>query len=575
MQFFFRISIIFIGFLLIFITFWLINSSYDELSSSFLGAIGRIELKKQFEQAFSLSKFSFLKVFLVIFTIFYSIIEFFLYKNTQFIIENIKKGSIILKNDIQYFVINTGKISRKQSYSLFLVLFLAIVKSIYFGATIPISYDEAWTYNYFSSQFPLLAACYYPAANNHVLFSIVSAFFEKLPFFSPVFLIRLPSILACFAAFFVFFGTVKQWFGTRFGLFSLVFFTSIYGVVLYSWLARGYAFQLLFTCINLHFFLKIIANDTQNNTENHRIKNLFYYGFSLFLGLYTVPSFLYYWLAMSVIYFILKIKEIKNGSKLNQNRRQFFGFMIANTLVFIAILIAFTPIFISSDLKIAFQHSNFPIGNNVLGAFRYVFNDIFSYFTSKNIFIAIFFVFLIISSLFLVIFKEKNDLNRKIIVISLFFVGLPFLFFILQQAYLPSRIFIFCLPFVAILLAYPFAKYKASVSGVLPLFLVLFLMQALDYDASYDGDSAKLGEKLVDLQAANIYTHEANCKPIILFCFRKNRLPMPNIVCSETQEKPSDDTRFFILKNDSIIGKNDLLKPVFKLKYFSLYEKTK
>ena len=54
------------------------------------------------------------------------------------------------------------------------VLTIPLACSIYYAIRLPVTYDEAWTYLYFTINSPLVSASFYPAPNNHILFSLLA-----------------------------------------------------------------------------------------------------------------------------------------------------------------------------------------------------------------------------------------------------------------------------------------------------------------------------------------------------------------------------------------------------------------
>src|SRR5262249_30214712 len=65
--------------------------------------------------------------------------------------------------------------------SLATVVVLQIVWCVRRAATLPVTYDEAWTFMNFTMRPAFASVTYYPAPNNHVLFSVLSNAAPLLP----------------------------------------------------------------------------------------------------------------------------------------------------------------------------------------------------------------------------------------------------------------------------------------------------------------------------------------------------------------------------------------------------------
>lgn len=93
------------------------------------------------------------------------------------------------------------KIFFKKYFSLIYILIVYILFSLYKIITIPLSIDEAYTYNLFVSKKLWDCVSFYPAPNNHILYSIIAWFFNIIPI-NKLILLRLPLIIiGCFGIF--------------------------------------------------------------------------------------------------------------------------------------------------------------------------------------------------------------------------------------------------------------------------------------------------------------------------------------------------------------------------------------
>lgn len=546
-------------FMLISIGF-LIQIGYDALTIRFLQTLARPELMYLVHKIFPMAKFYIFKAFLLLFAVLYSLFIYISYKKTTTILDFISKCWFIFKTDLAKFCTQTNDLLAKERVILCFLLVIAFFRGLYSVLYHPINFDEAWTYNYFSSQFPLLAAVYYPSTNNHILCSIISAFFEKIPFLPPLFAIRLPSLLAYIAALYVFFGVIKAWFGTTFSLWASTIFSLLYAGVLYSCVARGYSLQLFFACSNLYFFIKI--------SENPRTKTLIYFGITMLLGLYTIPTFLYYWVSVAIWYFF-RMKSTHEAKK---------RFFYTNIIVGISLFILFLPILFTSSLAIANKNNIGDISGHYfeqLPSFTY---SLATYLTSTHDFVAVIWWILLLIGLFGFVFIEKDRLKRNILQLCAFLILSPWLYFTVQQFYMPTRLFIFYQPIVALLIAYGTMFLLTKIKFFKP-FLILFLAYVFftektnNFDA-YHTDCAEIGEIVSLYQPKTIFTYDEFCKPSILFCCRKKRLALPNIICNTNTTAIVDTVQWLINPPDSLQLRLGDLRLVAKNQSFSLYKRS-
>ena len=84
------------------------------------------------------------------------------------------KNFTLVKINISKFISAEKQFLDKILYSKFyLLLILPLVFNLYLIISLPITYDEAWTYNNFISKGLLVSVSYYPMPNNHVLYNAI------------------------------------------------------------------------------------------------------------------------------------------------------------------------------------------------------------------------------------------------------------------------------------------------------------------------------------------------------------------------------------------------------------------
>lgn len=132
---------------------------------------------------------------------------------------------------------------------------------------------------------------FYPAPNNHVLHSVLTTFFYN-PGPYQTYLLRLPAFIFGLAALWLFYKITKKHFGSTLGLIGLMVMGAIQPVLHYGFQARGYSMILFFSLAAVYFWIK--------RGDFPQRKEAVLYVLCLALGIYTIPSHLYFLLAFSV-----------------------------------------------------------------------------------------------------------------------------------------------------------------------------------------------------------------------------------------------------------------------------------
>ncbi|MBK9302235.1 MAG: glycosyltransferase family 39 protein [Bacteroidetes bacterium] len=231
--------------------------SYESLVTSVLNEINRMDLYPLIKQQyFPLHKYHLVRmiVYGVSITAAMGLLALFKYRNriltsllywTEKLLGYLVLGKQILIQNTR--LINIG---------LLLSLTIILLRSIYYAATWPIQYDEAWNYNYFLHKNIFYSIVAY---NNYPLHNLVSRFFL---YFLPdhVFVLRLPSILMGLCTCLLVFVMVKkitqqEWLA----LMAMIVFACLPVNVFYMLYARGVLFEVFFALLLssfIFFFLK-------------------------------------------------------------------------------------------------------------------------------------------------------------------------------------------------------------------------------------------------------------------------------------------------------------------------------
>lgn len=197
-------------------------------------------------------------------------------------IQTVVKGTNLLLQEVS---VTYRSLRTHEKWFLGLVTFLFCAKRLYDLLSLPINYDEAFTYLSFVSKDLWYIASYYENTNNHVLYSLVAKFWQYLPLDTTVAL-RVPSFFVGLGASGIIFFLAKKIFSTKSALAAFTFFSFSYPVHLYSLQGRGYMLLLFLFLVSLGSFLKVAFGSLLP----------FYwilYAFSSAFGFYTNPMFLY------------------------------------------------------------------------------------------------------------------------------------------------------------------------------------------------------------------------------------------------------------------------------------------
>ena len=161
--------------------------------------------------------------------------------------------------------------------------------SIYYGIrmfSLDPWYDELYTYYSFISKGPIYSAIHWPVPNNHVMYSIVSAFLNV--FGNPYISLRGISYLSCLLNLFLLYILSNKFLDRFLSLGCVALYSSFYLVNSLSIQGRGYSMSITFYLLSLLMLYEISVN------KKNRL--IYYIVFSLTLtwGLYTVTSNLYW-----------------------------------------------------------------------------------------------------------------------------------------------------------------------------------------------------------------------------------------------------------------------------------------
>jgi hypothetical protein len=223
---------------------------------------------------------------------------------------------------------------------VFLCLLVVPVSAyIYYALKIPVDWDEAYTYIKFTSRSVFSCISYYPAPNNHILFSVLTSIFLHLPF-PDLICIRIPSILIGILCLLFLFSFTKEFYNKYIAYIAVAVYSVFRMTLCYSFLSRGYGLQCLCFILMAYSVFKIIS-------VPERKLYWIYYSISAIMGLYTMPSFLYPFTIGNLFLLIT----------LRKSARYYF---VSSFSICIVTLILYTPIILFNGLG-ALTHNEFVV----------------------------------------------------------------------------------------------------------------------------------------------------------------------------------------------------------------------
>ena len=240
-----------------------------------------------------------------------------LYRNIDSVSRFIKQGIYAIWSSLK-------KLFSQISYTEYIILLVPFIASIYFALNVPVSYDEAITYNLFTSKPFYFAAIFYPYPNNHVLHSLMTSFSDLLPIGDALFRMRIPVILVNIFTWIVALSFFKKFYTSKTAILAVGCCTVFWMTIYYSFMSRGYAMMVMCTVICFYIAFNIIKNGGKR-------RDWFYYGVFAIIGTYTIPSFLYPLATINLILLIFKFKDIKK-------------LIVVNLVIGISVMLLYLPI---------------------------------------------------------------------------------------------------------------------------------------------------------------------------------------------------------------------------------------
>lgn len=541
---FLKIVITSFCFCIIIITAWFSRTSYTSLISFVTQQLNRPDLKPLIVNSlFTLEKYELLFNYHWLSYPIIIIISSWLLFKIKWIYNNILLVFLLINRTFFHFYFLLKNLFTWQKLILTVVVgsYIAVILS---NQTIkPISYDEAWSYNYYINKpfyFPLILFNTYP------LFNIICHFFTFLPF-NAITNIRLPSLVFSALTISVFFYSLHKKFGYFLALIGVLMLGASPLFYIYSTLSRGITLALFFSVIVFHVTYEI----NKGNTFYKRYYILFIV--TNMLGIASMPTFIV--LTISSIFYLICYKY---------KQKEFLVTLIKSFLLIVAgSFILYFPVLLSLGTDL-FKHNEHYLIN-----FHSIINKLMDVLLnlSKLFFISEYILIIVIPLSILLLLVPQLPAQKKLLRYSIFVVAFTLIARAATGNILPERAISFLIfSFIVILVILVSWLFKLYTNRVKISFLVLFSMvfslailhnQKKLFSPPEDADAEIIGELLLQNNVRTVYINEEDFwyrVPMIEFYYAEKNQQ----ITIETSAKSSTRHRDFNPNNnyDCIINKS-------------------
>lgn len=248
---------------------------------------------------------------------------FIAYKPGQFV-DNMKKAFSLLWE----YMRDTFCIIRQSKVKYFLLIFFCA--SIYFAFAYPVTLDEPQSYFFFINPPTWEALAFYPYPNNHILSSVLSGITNMIPGLDLLFKIRIPVLFISLLTWVFAYRFVRKYYSENLALFLVAIGSVVVTNLQHAYIARGYAYVTFFVVVGLYAAFNIIK-------EGNRRRDWTVFAVSSALGAFTMPSYLYPFLSLSIFIFIFNYKSLKTQ-------------ILYSALVGVLVIVLYSPLLVVTGL---------------------------------------------------------------------------------------------------------------------------------------------------------------------------------------------------------------------------------
>ncbi len=241
------------------------------------------------------------------------------------VVEQVKSGVRFLSN----YAVDTFKLIKTSNVKYFLLL--SFFTTLYLAFFYPLTLDEPMTYYDFIKPPFWHALALYPYPNNHVFSTLLVNLSNEIPGLDLLFRLRLPAVFVSLLTWIFGYRFVRKFYGENVALFVVAVGAFVVTNMQHAYIARGYAFVMFFVVIGFYSAFNIIKND-------NRPRDWFAFALSSALGAWTMPSYLYPFLSISLLIFIYNYKHLKTQ-------------ILYSALVGVLVFLMYSPILIVSGIE--------------------------------------------------------------------------------------------------------------------------------------------------------------------------------------------------------------------------------
>lgn len=178
-----------------------------------------------------------------------------------------------------------------------MILVIPLLCAIYYAIRQPVTYDEAWAYLRFTPSPPLVSLRMYPAAHNHLFYSLVSCVMHLLPFMPALILFRIPSIAVSMLSWCILFHSVRKWNGDNPALLVTAITSMLFMSIYYSYIGSEYSWVVFFFLLAAISVWQLIRRQQQEQYAP-------LYAVSCVMGCFTMPAFALVVIACAIMLFV-------------------------------------------------------------------------------------------------------------------------------------------------------------------------------------------------------------------------------------------------------------------------------
>lgn len=498
-----------LGLLSVLILLWAFD--YEDFTTLLLDVVDKADWRDYFKQAvFPPSRFFLARYLLIFLLLAYLPLLWICFRKAKswsaWIVET---GSYFYK---AFFAVYKT-FSTKELVGFGLVFLLFLLRSLFHIEYYEIDYDEAWTYNHFSSKGFIVSMI--SPNNNHILYTITSSFLDYLPI-PTKYVVRLPALLSVAAMLSIFFAFTHKRFGYSAAIVGLAFLAFSPSVNAYAILGRGYGFMLFFT------LLSYIALDGINTKAAER---KYYWGLyigSAILGVYSNPAFFLLWLPLAALFL---------GKYLYTNFTiaQLKIFIFSHFFIFAPLLFLHLPLVLSNGLSTLGDASTAAVDpEGVMDAgFWYYLHRVADWLLCGHKWL-LFPVWIGFALLFLCLSVYKRQERSVSFPLLTIFVlmSVPLFWMLLTRMQIPYRLWCGAVIFLAMGIAIVvslFVKKGAILFAILLATMMVFASEThyfLNWSATLDREAKKIANILISTtDISECYSFSRYDKPLLTYYF--------------------------------------------------------